>query len=170
MVTLPAPEVSQKLAHDLGALFVNFGSLEHTLSLAVAAAMKLTDDQERAIVRGMFASGKSSFLNGCAKRRWNKEYQAVMSQLFKDIDDVIEYRNAFAHGHIMHDANGVYQLISFRGQDRFGGRVETINLIQLASVADEIPRLCVRLERLADDLKEGKHLPPKLQPETHQPK
>jgi hypothetical protein len=164
MVRLPAPEVTQRLAHHLGALFVNFGALEHTLSLAVAAAMKLTDDQERAIVRGMFASGKIIFLNGCAKKRWNKEYQTIMAQLSKDIDAVVEYRNDFAHGHVMHDDNGVYQLISFRGQDRFGGRVETINLIQLGSVTDEIPRLCVRLERLADDLMSGKAEPPGQQP------
>lgn len=168
MIKHPSPEEGQKLAHDIGALFLNFGVLEHTLSLAISAALKLTEEQERPLVRGMFANAKIKLLNSYAKLHWNTEYQAVMKQLFNDLNDAIEYRNDFAHGHIFHDANGAFTLITFRGGHRFAGSAEPINYLRLASAVDELPRLCGRVQQLADDVTAGKAEPPPKPPETHQ--
>jgi hypothetical protein len=166
----PSEAESKELAYNLGALFLNFGTLEHSLSRAVAAAMGLTEMQERTFVRGMFARGKVELLNAYAKKHWNDHYQKVIGKLAKQSLILIDYRNDFAHGTIMHDAEGKWSVITFRGNDRFSGKAEPVSLPLLAQRLTEAMNYAEAFERLAFDTEAGKTLRPVGTPKQPRPK
>jgi len=104
--TLPPEEYTERLAREIGALFLNFSGVEHGLALTIAAAMDLTDAQERALVRGMMPRAKVEWLQGFSKRFWNAEYQARFKVLATAAIEVAEFRNNIAHGLIVHNQAG----------------------------------------------------------------
>ena len=148
----PSAEVSKQLAHDLGALFLNFGVLEHTLSRAVAAATGLSQTQEGIFVRGMFARAKVQLLQSYAKKHWKEKRRRELDTLAKKVLELVDYRNGFAHGTILHDLNGVWNLISFSGGDRFSGRAEPIDLELLRQRLNEAMDYAEAFDQLARHL------------------
>lgn len=164
---IPSAEESTKLAHDLGALFLNFGVLDHTLSRAVAAALSLTEFQENTLIRGMYPRAKLELLCAHAKKHWNDKSQKALAKVAKDVFDLIDYRNDFAHGVILHDKQGKWNVISFRGADRFYGKAEPIDLKVLAKRLADAHDYAEVFEQWSLDMAAGKHLRPAVPPKPH---
>ena len=167
---IPSADESTKLAHDLGALFLNFGVLDHTLSRAVAAALGLTELQENTLVRGMYPRQKLELLSAHAKKHWNDKSQKELAKVSKDVFALIDYRNDFAHGVILHDKHGKWNVISFRGADRFHGKAEPIDLKLLATRLSDAIIYAEVFEKWSLDMAAGKHLRPAAPPKPHHPK
>ena len=157
MFKTPTEEELGRMARAIGALFLNFSGLEHTLTLAVAATMKLTEDQERPLVRGMLARAKLDILTAYAKAHWNKEEKAKLASIVKPALKLVEYRNDIAHGLIVHDAEARFAIISFRGEHRFKGVEKPFTAEETLHQSLEAERLAHEFQRLADYL--TGHLP-----------
>ena len=63
----------------------------------------------------MFARQKVELLRSYAKKHWTEQAQEDLKPLFDEALVLIDYRNDFAHGVIMHDENGKWGVITFRG-------------------------------------------------------
>lgn len=154
--TLPPEEFTERLAREIGALFLNFSGVEHGLALTIAAAMNLSDAQERALVRGMMPRAKVEWLQGFSKRFWNAEYQARFKVLATAAIEVAEFRNNIAHGLIVHNAIGEWHTISFRGQHRFGGDIQKLTPQEVGRHVQMAMETGIALHQFSVDVTEGK--------------
>ena len=163
MIYKPSESELSHTARAIGALFLNFSALEHTISLAVAAMLELTPKQEKPLVRGMMSRAKLDMLDAFAKAHWSKEDR----QTLKDITDaaraVTDYRNDFAHGIISHDENGKWGVVCYRGQHRFVGIVKPFTPAELLLQSGEAERLALQFQALADAIDQREPTSPPLQ-------
>lgn len=141
-----------ELAYNIGALFLNFGGFEHTLNLALAAALELTPLQERTLLRGMMARAKVELLNSFSKRHFSEAAHENVKKLTGPSLELIDYRNDIAHGFSALGDDGKMHLITFRGKDRFYGKAEPISVTQLERYIQGAEDLGVQFQRLADAL------------------
>jgi hypothetical protein len=139
-----------RIARAIGALFLNFSGLEHTLSLAVAATLGLTEAQERPLIRGMMARAKLDLLSAYAKAHWTDEDCATLAAITKPARTLTEYRNDFAHGVIVHDNNAKWSIISYRGEHRFNGIEKPFTGLEILNRSEEIRQLALEFQKLAD--------------------
>lgn len=135
----------EEVAYNVGALFMNFGGFEHSLTLAIASAMNLSPRQERSLVRGMMVRAKVELLEGHAKAFWDKAAYAKLLVLGKRARALIEYRNDLAHGFTAPDDDGVMNLVTFRGKHRLDGKASPI-------LREELERNVAEAETLAQAL------------------
>lgn len=124
--------------------------------VTIAAAMDLTDAQERALVRGMMPRAKVEWLQGFSKRFWNAEYQARFKVLATAAIEVAEFRNNIAHGLIVHNQAGEWHTISFRGQHRFGGDVQKLTPQEVGRHVQMAMETGFALHQFSVDVTEGK--------------
>lgn len=152
----PPEEETREIASNIGALFLNFGLLEHFISLAVAATFGLSELQERTFVRGLFARSKIQLLLSYSKQQWNQRYQEIMKGLADKVLKIIDYRNDIAHGVILHNKDGQRALLTFRAGHRFEGRATPLDRAYLAAVVSDMILYSRAFEFLARDIAEGK--------------
>jgi hypothetical protein len=170
MAKQPSQEEHDVLAHNLGALFVNFGILEQALSVTVGALFGLNVLQENTFVRGMFARSKVQLLQSFGKKHWSKDVQEKLAPLFSDALALIDYRNDFAHGTILHDEDGKWGIISFRGANRFAGNAELIDLNKLGEKSDSLQAVSRAFYSLAESAAAQQRAAPQQSDGQHQPK
>lgn len=147
----------EEVAYNVGALFMNFGGFEHSLSLAIASALRLTPRQERTLVRGMMARAKVELLEGHAKAFWDKAAHAKLLALGKRARALIEYRNDLAHGFTAPDDKGFMHLVTFRGKHRIEGKASPILLEELERNVAEAETLAHALDSMVRALEKSRN-------------
>jgi hypothetical protein len=166
----PHPEVKEALARQIGALFLNFSGFEHTLNIALAAALGLSDFQERTLLRGMMTRPKLDLLESFAKKHWTDNAYADTKTVAKQARALTDFRNSIAHGMIVHDKEGEFQLITFRGENRFHGKIEPISPAIVGPHIDAAMRIAEIFQKLSDKLREEMRQRRDAQPKQHPPK
>ncbi len=146
----PTEQEISHTARAIGGLFLNFSALEHTMSLAVAAILKLSPEQEKPLVRGMMARAKIDMLASYASAHWNKADCETLEAILKPTRKLAEYRNDFAHGLIVHDGKGNWAVISHRGKHRFVGLEKPFTVTELLLRGGEAERLSIEFQALAE--------------------
>jgi hypothetical protein len=126
MVKEPDPAGAESLAYEIGALFLNFGLFEDMLNGALGAALGLTDEQQRSLLRGMMARPKIELLESYAKAHFSKETTDKLAPVAADARRLADFRDQIAHGTIVTDADGTFHLATLRGEERFAGKAEPI--------------------------------------------
>ena len=170
MTKQPDSKAKDLLARQVGALFLNFSGFHHALDAAVAASLGLSGFQAQVVLRGMQARPKLELLESFAKMHWTDEAYADTKKVGKEAKKLVDFRNALAHGSIGYDANGHFQLITFRGNDRFDGKVEPLSPEIVAPYIDLAERLAGVLGKLAGKVTEELRQEREQRPRERPPK
>lgn len=135
------------LALKVGAVIVAFTQLEHTLTVTIAAILDLNDLQERALVRPMSITNKTSLLKLLAKEYTKEPFRGKILKTLKAIEDAADNRNNLAHGFYAHRGNKL-AILSFSGASKLTGKPVAWTVENLKTLLSEIVFLRNEIQEL----------------------
>ncbi|SDB31546.1 hypothetical protein [Bauldia litoralis] len=163
----PDPKIKIAMAHQVGALFLNFSGFDLALNTAVAAALALSGFQAQVVLSGMQARSKLELLDAFAKKHWTKEAYADTLKLTNEAGRLVAFRNDLAHGVIGTNKDGNFEVVTFRGKHRFDGKATPLSPEIIAPYIDLAESLARVLWRLADKVTEELRQEREQQPREH---
>lgn len=138
----PSPDFLHDLTLSVGRVIIGFAILEHVFTLVLARILKLTHIQERALVRPMSITNKTTLLrtlhNEYGKR--GSESERWLKFLLKDIRHCADRRNELAHSFYGH-RQGKFALLTFSETAKLAGQPLAWTPTELQKLADRIDLL-----------------------------
>ena len=114
-------EFINELSRSVGRVVMAFSQIEHELTITIARILKLTQMQERALIRPMSIATKATLLRRLAKDFLSKEDYKTVNKIIKSLEDSAETRNDLAHGFYGYKKKK-FALLAFSGAARFSGQ------------------------------------------------
>jgi hypothetical protein len=120
MTTDTSREYVDQICLSVGRAIVAFSQLEHAVTMTIAEIFGLSEIQERALVRPMSITNKTSVLRLLARQKIKPDNRKRVLDLLKQIDDAADQRNDLAHG-FYGLKNGEFAILSFSGAAKLTG-------------------------------------------------
>lgn len=148
--------IEDPTADAIGSLVVNFAYFNSCLDGAASSFMSLNIEQARALIVPLQPREKVKIIRGFANAHLNDERKDKVKSVCKRCDELISYRNAVLHSHMVRRSQkGPVELYDYSGSGRFNPKSRELpadevahNAVHALVLGKEVHELGIENEKL----------------------